>query len=266
MIRRIVPAVAVLSLLVVLSAPSPAPAEQQKQAQPGQRGHKLHKKIEVEVKLNYLLFLPKDYGKEQGRKWPVIMFLHGAGERGDDLEKVKIHGPPKIVEGRPDFPFIVVSPQCPADKWWDPQELVALLDEVLANYDADPDRVYLTGLSLGGYGTWSTAIAYPDRFAAIAPVCGGGNPRQVRRIKDMPVWVFHGEEDEAVPIARSEEMVNALQQAGAAAVKFTRYPGVGHDSWVPAYNDQALYDWFLRHRRGAQPTRESPRQPAQAKQ
>ena len=203
MIRRIVPALAVLSLLVVLSAPSAAPAEQ-KDAQPGQRGHKLHKKIEVEIKLNYLLFLPQDYGKEQGRKWPVIMFLHGAGERGDDLEKAKKHGIPRVVEEGTvkEFPFIAVSPQCPAESWWTYQleALSGLPDEIERTYRVDPDRVYLTGLSMGGFGTFAHAVTEPQRFAAIVPICGGGESIGTRRITHLPTWVFHGAKDEVVPL------------------------------------------------------------------
>ena len=227
-----------------------------KSGEPGQqRDARLKKQITVDVDMNYLLYLPEGYGKEENKdkKWPVIMFLHGSGERGSDLGRVKVHGPPKIVEQadrKKDFPFIVVSPQCPEGKWWEPEVLVALLDDVAATYAVDTDRVYLTGLSMGGFGTWETATAYPDRFAAIAPICGGGNKYRVPALKDVPTWVFHGEDDGAVPIAASEEMVNALKTAGGD-VQFTRYPGVGHDSWTPTYDNPELYAWFLKHTRGA---------------
>ena len=219
-------------------------------AKPGeQQAEKLKKQIVREVNLDYLLFLPPDYGKEQGKKWPLMIFLHGAGERGSDVNKVKIHGPPKIVEQKKDFPFILVSPQCPEGKGWEPEEVIALLDEIQAKYKVDPDRVYLTGLSMGGFGTWETATQYPERFAAIAPICGGGRTFMARRLKNTPTWVFHGEKDPVVPIKRSEEMVDALKSAGGD-VKFTRYPEAGHDSWTESYNNQALYDWFLQHKRG----------------
>lgn len=224
------------------------PSSHANEPEPGQRPAHMKRKVTVEVEMKYLLSLPKDYGKEKDKKWPVIMFLHGSGERGDDLNQVKVHGPPKIVEGGKDLPFIIISPQCPADTWWDPQTLIALLDEVLENYSADPDRVYLTGLSMGGFGTWQTAIAYPDRFAAIAPICGGGLPYRAARLRNIPTWVFHGEDDQAVPIQRSEEMVNALKGAGGD-VQFTRYPNVGHDSWTATYDNPALYEWFLKHTR-----------------
>ena len=217
-------------------------------AKPGQSPQRLEKEIKLTVSADYLLFLPQDYGKDPAKKWPVILFLHGAGERGSDLNKVKAHGPPKIVEQRKDFPFIVISPQCPEGKWWDPTVLIALLDDVSASHAVDPDRVYLTGLSMGGYGTWETAIRNPDRFAAIAPICGGGSKHQARRIKDVPTWVFHGDKDEAVPVGASIEMVDALKAAGGD-VQFTRYPEAGHDSWTETYNNPKLYEWFLSHAR-----------------
>lgn len=217
---------------------------------PGQQAPaKLKKQIVREVTLDYLLFLPQDYGKEQGRKWPLMLFLHGAGERGSDVNKVKVHGPPKIVENKKDFPFILVSPQCPENKWWEPQEVIALLDEIQSKYKVDPDRVYLTGLSMGGFGTWETATQYPERFAAIVPICGGGRPYTAARLKNLPTWVFHGEKDPVVPIKRSEEMVDALNKAGGD-VKFTRYPEAGHDSWTETYKNPELYEWFLKHQRG----------------
>ena len=126
----------------------------------------------------------------------------------------------------------------------------ALVDDVLARHKAaDPDRVYLTGLSMGGFGTWETATEYPERFAAIAPICGGGRPYTAARLKKLPTWVFHGEKDPVVPIKRSEEMVDALKKAGGD-VKFTRYPEAGHDSWTETYNNPELYEWFLKHQRG----------------
>ena len=219
-------------------------------AKPGlQTGERIDKQITVEVKANYLLFLPQDYGKEPAKKWPVIVFLHGSGERGQDLRLVKAHGVAKIVEKQKDFPFVVISPQCPREQWWQPATIIALLDEVLAKYKTDPDRVYLTGLSMGGFGTWQTAIEYPNRFAAIAPICGGGNPYQLDRIQHLPIWVFHGEKDKAVPIAMSVQMVGVLQQL-KADVRFTRYPEAGHDAWTETYDNKALYDWFLEHKRG----------------
>lgn len=213
-----------------------------------QRAEKLEAKITVDVKMDYLLFLPTDYGKEPQRKWPLMIFLHGAGERGSDVSKVKSHGPPKIVESKDDFPFILVSPQCPEHRWWEPAAVNALIDQIVAEHRVDEDRIYLTGLSMGGYGTWATAAAYPDRFAAILPICGGGDPETAARIRHIPAWVFHGEKDKVVPIERSEVMVDALKKSGSD-VKFTRYPDATHDSWTQTYDNPAVYEWLLSHKR-----------------
>lgn len=213
----------------------------------GKHAFEFERKITKTVGCKYLLFLPQDYSK--GKKdWPLLLFLHGAGERGDSLELVGKHGPPKIVEGQPDFPFILVSPQCPKDEWWSKDVLIALLDEVSARYRVDENRIYLTGLSMGGFGTWNLAVEYPDKFAAIAPICGGGDPHKAHRIKHLPVWIFHGEKDEVVPISKSEEMAKALKACGSN-VKFTIYPEATHDSWTETYNNPELYDWFLKHRK-----------------
>ena len=214
----------------------------------GQHDQAFEKTITKTLSCKYLLFLPEGYGQKKQR-WPMILFLHGAGERGDNLKLVKKHGPPKIVEKQKDFPFIVVSPQCPAEDWWtDKTEvLINLLDDIISRYDVDTDRVYLTGLSMGGYGTWTLAAAYPDRFAAIAPICGGGKAFMAYRLKDVPVWAFHGAKDNVVPVKESEELVNAIKARGGDA-KLTVYPDAGHDSWTATYNNQELYDWFLKHR------------------
>ncbi|GAB4454040.1 MAG: prolyl oligopeptidase family serine peptidase [Anaerolineae bacterium] len=203
-----------------------------------------------QVRLNYLLFLPEGYNAGGARRWPLILFLHGAGERGDDLERVKIHGIPKVVEQRPDFPFVVVSPQCPRPSWWTAEvdALNALLDEVIATHAVDPARVYLTGLSMGGFGTWALAMAHPERFAAIAPICGGGDPHRVTALKDVPTWAFHGAQDEVVPMSETEQMVEALRAAGGD-VRATVYPDADHDSWTATYDNPELYDWFLAHTR-----------------
>ncbi|HVA50947.1 MAG TPA: prolyl oligopeptidase family serine peptidase [Pirellulales bacterium] len=213
----------------------------------GQQDKHFEKEITITVKLNYLLFLPAGYDKSD-KQWPLILFLHGAGESGKDLEKVKIHGPPKIVENQPDFPFIVVSPQS-RRRGWNPDALKALLDEVLADYRVDRDRVYLTGLSMGGFGTWMLAAEHPDYFAAIVPICGGGDPEDAPKLKQLPIWVFHGAKDESVKLERSQEMVDALKKAGAD-VKFTVYPEAAHDSWTQTYENPELYEWLLSHKRG----------------
>jgi predicted peptidase len=191
--------------------------------------------------VHYWFYLPEDYYENEAT--PLILFLHGAGERGDSLSLVKKHGPSKILENE-SMPFIVISPQCPKEQWWDVELLNALVEKIIAGYNVDRQRVYLTGLSMGGYGTWALSIAYPEKFAAIAPVCGGGDTTKVHKIKDIPVWVFHGAKDNAVPHERSVEMVEALQKAGGE-VKFTLYPDANHDSWTETYDNPELYEWFL---------------------
>jgi predicted peptidase len=199
------------------------------------------------VEMGYLLYLPKDYAGST-EKYPLILFLHGAGERGNNLTLVKTHGPPMLAALGKEFPFIIVSPQCPEEEWWSSECLVMLLDEVASRYRVDKDRVYVTGLSMGGFGTWDLAIKYPERFAAIAPICGGGNPKKVGGIKDLPTWVFHGAKDQTVPVSKSQEMVDALKKAGSD-VKFTVYPEADHNSWTVTYDNPELYEWFLQHHR-----------------
>jgi predicted peptidase len=221
-----------------------------------------------EVKLRYLLFVPKDY-KPNGEQWPLMLFLHGLGESSDDnLNLVKTHGPAKIVESRPDFPFVLITPQLPppkpkqpgkpmsqeelldlVDEAWDPDQLVQLLDHVGSNLNIDPDRVYVTGLSMGGYGTWRLAAKYPERFAAAVPICGGGNPATMANgLARIPIWAFHGAKDDAVPLKESQQMVDAIKQAGGD-VKLTVYPDLAHNSWTKTYDNPAVYDWLLSHRR-----------------
>jgi predicted peptidase len=153
-----------------------------------------------------------------------------------------------IAQGR-SFDFIIVSPQCPKDIWWPEKNeiLINLLDDIEKKYRVDTDRVYLTGLSMGGFGTWSLAMAYPDRFAAIAPICGGGERYGAPRLKKVPVWAFHGAKDNTVPLIRSQEMVDAVKKAGGDA-KLTIYPEAEHDSWTETYNNPELYEWFLSHK------------------
>ncbi len=196
----------------------------------------------VKVRLEYLLYLPKEYDKKAA--WPLMLFLHGAGERGDNLDLVKKHGPPKLVEEGKSFPFVLISPQCPADRWWNPVALTALLDEIVEKYKIDKSRIYVTGLSMGGFGTWSLQAHTPKRFAAIVPICGGGEAIAARHLPHVPTWVFHGAKDPVVPLARSEAMVDALKQAGGN-VKFTVYPNAGHDAWTETYANPKLYDWLL---------------------
>jgi len=205
----------------------------------------------------YLLFLPSDYGKTD-KKWPLLLFLHGAGESGDDLQLVKVHGPPKLVEQRPnDFPFVIVSPQAskvdtPLVDRWQPRLLAELVDHVAGKYAVDTDRLYVTGLSMGGYGTIRLVAHYPGKFAAAAPICGGGWSNYGRNLAPVPMWFFHGDADAAVPVERSIDVVRAMRQAGGKP-RLTVYSGVEHDSWTQTYLNPELYDWLLQHKLSERP-------------
>ena len=218
--------------------------------------HSFKRKITQQVQLDYLLSLPPGY-QHGGQRWPLILFLHGAGERGTNLSKVSVHGPPKLVKQGKELPFIIVSPQCPTDGIWDDAALLALLDEVSKNYRVDSRRIYLTGLSMGGFGSWSLGLRHPEKFAAIAPICGGGDilpalltsKEKAKALRTLGVWAFHGAKDPVVALAESERMVGALKKAGVQDLQLTVYPEAGHDSWTEAYNNPKLYEWFLAHQR-----------------
>lgn len=225
---------------------------------PGSQSHQAFaQKFTLSIEAEYLLDLPGDFDADSGKEWPLILFLHGAGERGDDLQKVAVHGPPKLAASHPALdPFIVVSPQCPEGERWDPVVLNHLLDHVIKKLPVDTSRIYLTGLSMGGYGTWALIGHSPHRFAAAAPICGGGDPIGIylskgskrEAIASLPVWNFHGSQDSVVPEKRSDVMVEAVTALGGD-VRYTRYPNAGHDSWTATYSNPALYKWFLSHSR-----------------
>ena len=197
-------------------------------------------------KLAYYLYYPENYHKESEKKFPVLLFLHGGGESGDSLVAIKRNGPPKMIVDGKQFPFLILAPQNPHQKkWWNTRAVNQLLDSIVANNRIDKKRIYLTGLSRGGGAAWEMAVQYPDKFAAMAVVCGMTPVPYAAWIdKDLPIWVFHGEEDNSVPFSESEVMVKRLKDMGYD-VKFTRYPGVGHNSWTLAYNTEELYDWFM---------------------
>ena len=220
-----------------------------------QTEQKFSKRVSHELTANYLLHLPPDYKAKGKQRWPLMIFLHGAGERGTNLSAVTRHGPPKIVTNKTDFPFILVSPQCPAGQRWDNETVMALIDHAIDKYRVDTNRIYLTGLSMGGFGTWSLGVAHPNRFAAIGPICGGGETiaivlagkRKQEQLKKLPVWAFHGAKDPVVKLEESEKMVNALKRLGSQNIELTVYPEATHDSWTETYGNPKLYDWFLSH-------------------
>ncbi len=202
---------------------------------------------EAPEELKFLLSLPEDYEADQKKTWPLMVFLHGAGERGDNLDLVKVHGPPKRIEAGDKFPFIVASPQCPLNDWWSDQPVLELIDYLESTYRVDKSRIYLTGLSMGGYGTWHFATKAPHRFAAVAPVCGGGIPYKMQFIPHLPVWAFHGAKDTAVPLNESVRLIEILKKNPNSVAKLTVYPEANHDSWTETYDNPELYKWFLSH-------------------
>lgn len=196
------------------------------------------------VIINYLLYLPKDYTEKN--KYPMVLFLHGSGERGNDISLVEKHGLPKLIKQGKNFPFIIVSPQCKDNTIWNDnlEELYLLVEHIKSKYSVDDKRIYCTGLSMGGFGTWAMAIRYPNLFAAIAPVCGGGISWQASTIKHIPIWAFHGDKDEAVPIIYQQLMIDELKKYNSD-VKFTVYPNGQHNIWDITYNTDDLYEWLL---------------------
>ena len=216
--------------------------------------------------LKYRLIKPVDY--KFGKKYPLVLFLHGAGERGDDNAATLRHAAKDFSypQTRSKYPAYVVIPQCPTGKKWsevdwskdsselpeepsDPMKSIKeLIDDMVENAGVDPNRIYITGLSMGGYGTWDAIARYPGFFAAAAPICGGGDPKTVEKFKSLPIWCFHGAKDPVVKATRSREMIDALQKVGSNA-KYTEYPEAQHDSWTQTYSNPELFDWMFAQRR-----------------
>lgn len=207
--------------------------------------------ITVKVGYRYSLYIPKEYSSGSKRKWPLIIFLHGSGERGEDLDVLTRHGPPKMIASGYAFPALVASPQAPDHDTWDPHSVKALVDALRHEYHIDDDRIYLTGISMGGYGVWDTVMAFPHTFAAAVPICGSAGVKFVaaERIKHVPVWIFHGADDTVVPAANSQRIYDALVEAGGTP-KLTIYVGVGHDAWSRTYEDKDLWEWLFAQKRG----------------
>lgn len=206
--------------------------------------------ITQRVSLRYLLYLPEGYGAD-GEAWPLVLFLHGSEERGSDLSILACQGLPRLAQTQR-FPFILAAPQLPAGGVWSAGELKALLDDLQATLRVDPDRVYLAGLSMGAFGAWELAVANPDRFAAMSVISGGGNPVEVCRLKDVPVWIVHGRKDDVIPVSWAEELGRRLERC-AGKVTVTIYPDAEHDAWTRTYEDPAFLDWLLAQRRPKPP-------------
>lgn len=200
-----------------------------------------------ETTTHYWLYLPANHDGKT--KLPLLLFLHGSGERGDDLAVVKKHGPPKLCESQADWQFITVSPQCAKEQRWDASVLAKLVDHVAGKANADEKRLYVTGLSMGGSGTWALTAAQPQKFAAAVPMCGRGDPATVEKIVSLPIWIFHGEKDAGSPVTLSQTMFDAVKAAGGDKIKLTIDPDAGHDCWTKAYADPALYRWLLEQKK-----------------
>jgi lysophospholipase L1-like esterase/poly(3-hydroxybutyrate) depolymerase len=217
--------------------------------------------------LGYRLLTPANYDPQ--KKYPLVLFLHGAGERGDDNQQQLKHGAPLFLkpEVREKFPCFVVAPQAPKEKRWadidwssdqpklaeqvsEPMALVlGAIEALQGEFSIDPERLYVTGLSMGGYGTWDLVSRFPERFAAAVPICGGGDKENVTRAKNVPIWAFHGENDPVVKLVRTTELTDALTAAGGAPL-LTVYANTAHDSWTAAYAEPELLPWLFAQKRG----------------
>lgn len=190
----------------------------------------------------YLLYIPSTYNQKPSYKWPLIIFLHGIGEIGTDVNKLRYVALPKVITGKP---FIMLAPQCTSG-WWNTSTLQKFLRQVITKYNIDTNRICLTGLSMGGYGTWDWSARYPKQFASAVPICGGGTTSLACNLKYVPVWAFHNTYDPTVSVQQSRNMVNAIKACGGRLVKYTEYPVRAHNAWTRAYADTALYSWMLK--------------------
>jgi len=213
-------------------------------------------RVVTAARLPYLAITPANFN-DRTQRWPLIVFLHGGDQSEGNLDRVKENGPPKFALTNPDFPFVVVAPHLPVGHLWEPDAVFKLVKQVVRRFRIDEGRIYLTGLSTGGYGTWNTALKYPERFAAVVPVAGGGSTEilihaegaHLQALRSLAVWAFHGGSDPAISADESQRMISELQRVGNAAARLTIFPGAPHDVWSRVYDDPALYDWLLQQRR-----------------
>jgi predicted peptidase len=211
--------------------------------------YSLHIEVPERKRIHYQLFLPHEY-EASDNKYPLIVFLHGIRKRGDDITLLNDYGLTWIAERKKDFPFIIVTPQCPADSNWtlESDSVIAVTEEIVSTYRVALENIYLTGFSMGGRGAWDLAAKCPELFAAAVPISGWFEVEKAHLLKDMPIWAFHGEEDDVVPPSGSEDMVNALRSLGSN-IRYTSYPGLRHFVMDETYGNPALYEWLLTHRR-----------------
>ncbi len=207
---------------------------------------RFQKDVTLHVDWKYAQWLPDGYGAGDA-KWPLLVFLHGAGEVGGNLDAVLRNGPPKLAAAGRKFPFILVAPQSP-HLLWNPLEVNAFTEELVKTLKVDPARVWITGLSMGGNGTWMAASIRPDLYAAAVPICGWGDFFMVRGLTRLPIWAFHGAKDPIVPAAKTQELIDSMKFAGGKP-KLTIYPDALHDSWSQAYDDPQLWEWLQAQKR-----------------
>jgi hypothetical protein len=207
----------------------------------------LDQKLGLAQDYQHVVTLPENYDHDPSTRWPLLLFLHGTLECGNDLSKLQDQGPLGQINRGHSLPFIVVTPQCPAGNSWNPEKLLMLVERMKTSHHVDSNRIYVTGLSMGGFSTFDMAACYPDKIAAAAPLSAGENPDIVDRLKSVPLWIFHGAEDQIVSPQSSREIAERLKAMGSE-VRLSVYPGVGHEGWDKIYADPALYDWFLSHR------------------
>lgn len=210
-----------------------------------------YSQIKQKADYNYLVYLPKDYFK-QSKNYPLAIYLHGGSHKGNDLNKLKEYGLPYLVDQGRDFDFIIVSPQCPYNKYWSSENwFEPLYEKIISEYRVDINKVYLTGISMGGYGTFIVAMDHPDKFAAIIPLCGGCNDSDTLRIcnlKDMPIWAFHGTADDMIPISETERIETTLNKC-KGNIKFTKLEGEGHGIQHLYEKYTKMYKWMLQQSR-----------------
>ncbi|HYG37021.1 MAG TPA: PKD domain-containing protein [Cytophagales bacterium] len=208
----------------------------------------------------YLEYLPENYNSQPNTQFPVVIFLHGVGECGNGTSQiwnVANSGPPMMVKNGRNFPFILISPQSPPNEWWQPSTINKLVDYVVKTYRIDQNRIYITGLSYGGYGTWGYAGAYPDKIAAAVPICGCGTTNKAPGMKNLSLWAFHNNEDNIVNSVCTTTMIDEIKKAGGSPL-MTLYPKFGHDAWTATYNDQKMWDWLLKQSKYGEITNISP--------